>query len=212
MSNRPVIDAGPALNFFSINKERLLISVLGPLSAPETVKDEVFRKAERDKSRFGAAAGVWSKLGNKYMRLLPDDRTDELAQAVADVSGLPMAVRVNEPKDLGEIMVISHALVAAQAGATVHVLIDDGEGRQLADAQRSRLARMRQAGDESIGQIVLISTPTVLRWAVKKQEVKNKQEMRSLYERLKGLDDGLPAIQHTGLLENGLWLSTPAAE
>lgn len=30
--NPPVIiDAGPALNFFSINKQRLLISVTGPL-------------------------------------------------------------------------------------------------------------------------------------------------------------------------------------
>jgi hypothetical protein len=37
MSARPIIDAGPGLNFLSINKERLLIAILGPLSAPETV-------------------------------------------------------------------------------------------------------------------------------------------------------------------------------
>jgi hypothetical protein len=30
MSQRPIIDAGPSLNFLSINKERLLIGVLGP--------------------------------------------------------------------------------------------------------------------------------------------------------------------------------------
>jgi len=41
MSHRPIIDAGPGLNFFSINKERLLIGVLGQLSAPETVQEEV---------------------------------------------------------------------------------------------------------------------------------------------------------------------------
>jgi hypothetical protein len=29
MTTRPVIDAGPALNFFSIHQERLLLSVLG---------------------------------------------------------------------------------------------------------------------------------------------------------------------------------------
>jgi hypothetical protein len=51
MSARPIIDAGPGLNFLSVNKERLLISVLGPLSAPETVQDEVFRKSAQD-SRF----------------------------------------------------------------------------------------------------------------------------------------------------------------
>ncbi|MGH3764139.1 MAG: hypothetical protein ACRDS0_14075 [Pseudonocardiaceae bacterium] len=45
MSHRPIIDAGPGLNFFSINKERILIGVLGQLSAPETVQNEVFRKS-----------------------------------------------------------------------------------------------------------------------------------------------------------------------
>lgn len=44
MSHRPIIDAGPSLNFLSINKERLLVGVLGPLSAPETVQAEVLRK------------------------------------------------------------------------------------------------------------------------------------------------------------------------
>lgn len=55
MSHRPIIDAGPGLNFLSIHKERLLIGVLGPLSAPETVQAEVFRKARQDE-RFRAAA------------------------------------------------------------------------------------------------------------------------------------------------------------
>jgi hypothetical protein len=48
MSVRPIIDAGPCLNFLSVNKDRLLIAVLGPLSAPETVQDEVFRKSQQD--------------------------------------------------------------------------------------------------------------------------------------------------------------------
>lgn len=55
MSHRPIIDAGPGLNFLSINKERLLIEILGPLSTPETVQDEVLRKARQD-ARFRSAA------------------------------------------------------------------------------------------------------------------------------------------------------------
>jgi hypothetical protein len=58
MSHRPIIDAGPGLNFFSINKERLLIEILGPLSTPETVQDEVLRKARQDR-RFRSATAVW---------------------------------------------------------------------------------------------------------------------------------------------------------
>lgn len=71
MSVRPVIDAGPGLNFLSINKERLLIAVLGPLSAPETVRDEVLRKSRQD-DRFRAAATVWRKLTDRWIEILPD--------------------------------------------------------------------------------------------------------------------------------------------
>jgi hypothetical protein len=47
MSVRPIIDADPGLNFLSTNKERLLIAVLGTLSAPETVQGEVLRKSQQ---------------------------------------------------------------------------------------------------------------------------------------------------------------------
>lgn len=56
MSHRPIIDAGPGLNFLSINQERLLIHVLGELSVPETVEKEVLRKSE-EQDRFRPAAG-----------------------------------------------------------------------------------------------------------------------------------------------------------
>jgi hypothetical protein len=61
MSHRPIIDAGPGLNFLSVNKERLLIEVLGPLRTPETVQAEVLRKARLD-GRFRSAAAVWQRL------------------------------------------------------------------------------------------------------------------------------------------------------
>jgi hypothetical protein len=100
MSVRPIIDAGPGLNFLSINKERLLIAVLGPISAPETVRDEVFRKSRQD-DRFRAAAAVWRKLTGRWIQILPDDVTPELAAVVQRISGLPMAERINHAKDLG---------------------------------------------------------------------------------------------------------------
>jgi hypothetical protein len=71
---RPIIDAGPGLNFLSANKERLLIAVLGPLSAPETVQDEVLRKSAQD-TRFRAAATTWRKLTPRWIEILSDDAT-----------------------------------------------------------------------------------------------------------------------------------------
>lgn len=101
MTVRPIIDAGPGLNFLSINKERLLIAVLGPLSAPETVRDEVFRKSRQD-DRFCAAATVWRKLTGRWIQILPDDVTPELATVVHRISGLPMAERITQAQDTSE--------------------------------------------------------------------------------------------------------------
>jgi hypothetical protein len=100
MSVRPIIDAGPGLNFLSIHKERLLIAILGPFSAPETVQGEVLRKSQQD-DRFRAAATVWRKLTTRWIQILPDDATPELATVVQRVSGLPMGERRRQPKDLG---------------------------------------------------------------------------------------------------------------
>ncbi|GAA3459387.1 hypothetical protein GCM10018963_14000 [Saccharothrix longispora] len=69
MSRRPIIDAGPGLNFFSVNQERLLIGVLGRLSAPEAVQDEVLRKSRQD-ARFRPAATVWRKLTPRWVEIL----------------------------------------------------------------------------------------------------------------------------------------------
>lgn len=83
--------------------QRNPIAVLGPLSAPETVRDEVLRKSRQD-DRFRAAATVWRKLTDRWIQILPDDVTPELAAVVQRISGLPMAERMKHAKDLGEIM------------------------------------------------------------------------------------------------------------
>jgi hypothetical protein len=200
---RPVIDAGPALNFFSINRERLLLGTLGSISAPEIVRDEVLRKAATD-PRFSSAERVWNKLPEKYLEILSDDETPELNSAVARISGLPMAERVREGKDLGEVMVIAHAAVAAEAGHSVTVLIDDGQGARLATAEIHRLNRLRSA-HRAVGEIQLVSTRIVLERAAGGRYLPDRSAMREVYERLRTCDDGLPPIEQTGLLERELF-------
>ena len=81
MSGYTIIYAGPSINFFSINKERLLFSVLGALNAPEAVEEEVLRKARQDK-RFSAAERVWRKLPPRLLHILFDDVAKGLSIAV----------------------------------------------------------------------------------------------------------------------------------
>jgi hypothetical protein len=203
MTHRPIIDAGPGLNFLSINKERLLFATMGALSAPETVRDEVLRKASEDR-RFAAAAAVWRKLPDRLMQVLSDDFTPELARAVHRLTGLPMNDRKLQPKDLGETMVIAHAVVAAEAGQSVTVLIDDGQGARLAAAEVRRLLRLRADG-RRVGTIALISTLTVLERAAGGVYLPDKSAMRETYKRLRALDDGLVPIEATNLLSPQLW-------
>jgi hypothetical protein len=203
MSHRPIIDAGPSLNFLSVNKERLLIGVLGPLSTPETVQEEVFRKARQDE-RFRAAETVWRKLTPRWIQILSDDQTPELAAVVHRITRLPMEQRLKHQKDLGETMVIAHAVVAAEAGETVTVLIDDGPGTRIATSEINRLRLLGTTG-RAVGSIRLVSTLTVLERAAGGQHIPDKAEMHHIYKRLRRLDDGLPPIDTTNLLSSALW-------
>jgi hypothetical protein len=203
MSVRPIIDAGPGLNFLSANKERLLIAVLGPLSVPEAVQDEVLRKSRQD-DRFRAAATVWKKLTPRWIQILSDDVTPELATVVQRISGLPMDQRRRQPKDLGETMVIAHAVVAAESGQSVTILMDDGPGASIATFEISRLQRLGFSG-QPVGSITLASTLTVLGRAAGNQYLPDRAVMRDTYNRLRGLDDGLPPIENTDLLAPKLW-------
>lgn len=157
------MDAGPGINFFSIHKERLLFGTLGPLAIPETVEAEIRRKAQQDE-RFAAAEIVLNKVPPKFLEVLSDEYSEELADSVGRIAGLPMEHRIRSGKDLGEIMVVAHAAVAAERGDQVVVLIDDGGGRKLAIAEAARLDRLRRQNQE-VGSIGLISTQGVLRKA-----------------------------------------------
>jgi len=203
MSGYTIIDAGPSINFFSINKERLLFSVLGALSAPEAVKKEVLRKAHQDK-RFSAAGRVWRKLPSSLLQILSDDETKELSIAVERINGIPFTQRMHFSKDLGETMVIAHAAVAAEAGEDVVILIDDNDGIRRAAAEAKRLQRLRNMG-KSVGSIRLIHTVTVLEAAAGGEYLPDRAAMRNIYLRLKELDDGLLPLEKTNLMRLPCW-------
>ncbi|MGH3245256.1 MAG: hypothetical protein ACRDOI_03470 [Trebonia sp.] len=136
MSARPIIDAGPGLNFLSVNN-----------------------------SRFRAAATAWRKFTPRWIQILSDDATPELAAVVRRISGSSLDERKRQSKDLGETRVIAHAVVAAESGQSVTVLMDDGPGAKIATLEVNRLGRLRSSG-RPVGSIILASTLTVLGRAV----------------------------------------------
>ena len=96
-----------------------------------------------------------------------------------------------------------------EAGETVTVLIDDGQGARQASQEISRLQRLRTAGRD-VGCIRLISTLTVLERAAGGKHLPDKAGMRDIYRRLRELDDGLPPIDNTRLMAPALWSQSAA--
>lgn len=101
-------------------------------------------------------------------------------------------------------MVIAHATVAAEAGHHVSTLIDDEGGRRLAALEAARLERLRTAG-AAVGSLRLISTVSVLKKAAGGVYLPDRNAMRDLYGRLRGLDDGLVPLTDTSLMNLPCW-------
>ncbi|GAB3576325.1 hypothetical protein GCM10027445_40210 [Amycolatopsis endophytica] len=170
---------------------------------PETVHREILGKACSDR-RFASARTVLNKLPSRLLEILPDDTTPQLSAVVHRLTGRYLPERRQAPRDLGELMVIAHAVVAAEAGADVIVLIDDGAGQRSAAGEIERLLRLRGAG-RTAGTLRLAGTVAVLQRAARTRLVADRGEMRELYQRLRGLDEGLPPIDHTNLLSAEFW-------
>jgi hypothetical protein len=101
-------------------------------------------------------------------------------------------------------MVIAHAVVAAESGQSVTILMDDGPGATIATSEISRLQRLVSSG-HPIDSITLASTLTILGKAAGTQHLPDRAAMRDTYNRLRGLDDGLPPIENTDLLSSKFW-------
>ncbi|MGU3587309.1 hypothetical protein ACLBYD_29720 [Rhodococcus sp. C26F] len=138
------------------------------------------------------------------LEVLPDDPTSELLSALERITRQPWGQRRSTAKDLGETMVVAHAVVLAEGGQRVRVIIDDRGGAELATNEIRRLDRLRATG-RAYGSIAVVNTVTILEKAAGTEHLPDKQAMREVYDRLRGCDDGLLPIQQTQLLSTHLW-------
>ena len=185
-----IIDAGPTLTFVAAGYLDLLVDAVSRrgnhLMTPEAVVDEVARKAAQQKRFAGCETAFSRLLARRQLELLLDDIEDqELSQHVLDITGFGTAIRLGESKDLGETMVIAHALKQKAAGTEVRVFIDEWRGQKVAEKHG----------------IKVVSTESILVGAIDLQLIPDRGQMRKVYERLRGFDDGLVHIDQTPLLD-----------
>ncbi|MFI7001292.1 hypothetical protein [Nocardia sp. NPDC050175] len=179
-----------------------MISVLGPISTPETVENEVLRKSRTD-HRFHRVGLVWSKLTPKWIQVLSDDWTQELEAVCNRLTQMSWSERQKQAKDLGELLVVAHAVAAAEQGHHVTVVIDDRSGAKMATAESLRLNRLR-AQRHPVGSIVLTNTASILERAAGSVHVPDRAAMKAIYRNLREYDGLLP-ISETALLSSELW-------
>ncbi len=185
-----IIDAGPALTFMAAGHRKLLLEVIerrgNQLQTPEAVVEEVARKAGQQKRFANCETALNGLIARGQIKMLLDDITDQaLTQQVRRITGVGTAIRLGESRDLGETMVIAHALKQKAAGEEVHVLIDEWRGQKV-------------AVDHGIK---VVSTEAILIRAISLQLIADRGEMRKVYSRLRDFDEGLVHIDQTQLLD-----------
>lgn len=187
-----IVDAGPCLTFCAAHTERVLMGVLsgiGTVHVPEAVDDEVTRKS-RPGERLAIARRTWVGLKQaQRIIVLSDAASDPTLLEAARLARLDLSAVHRQSRDRSERMAVLHALALRIQGAAPVVLIDDGYGRQLAQANH----------------LQILSTELVLARAAKLGLIRGRGEMRDLYARMRNFDDGLVHIDQTRLLSSDTW-------
>lgn len=156
----------------------------GPLYVPREVATEISDKSA-DSQKFSKAVRVFDAfVRDSMIEVLESDAENdlELVQAIRTVSPLPPSeLLVRRRKDLGEIMVVAHAIKLRDHGHEVSLVVDDRGGRVLA----------KQHNFETISTVRILGTAASL-------GLIDYASMKKTYERLRPsngsepMDDGLP--------------------
>lgn len=166
-----VSDTSVILSFVCSKNQDLLISFTNgaPLYIPEAVASEMRRKLAEDRFRVGQT--TWfSLIGSKYIEVLED--TVDVFHVVRRFAGVGFRNEAGLAKDLGEFMCLAHCLVEQDKGKKVAMIVDDGQGQEM--------ARKRQVRS--------FSSEDVLLRALQMKKLRTKSEVRKIWEQLSEFD------------------------
>jgi hypothetical protein len=189
-----ILDAGPSLNFLATGNQNLLVQALRSIRSqilmPDQVEIEVRRKSATKPGFEQAGVRLDRLLAGKQLSIL-DSPVDlpGLGYWVRRLEKTSLAERLNDSKDLGEIIVIAHALRLREQQQRAVVLIDEVVATKLA----KRLG------------LQVLNTEGVLRRAAGIGAIAHRGEMRSIYERMRPLDGGLVPYEQTELNDRSIY-------
>ena len=125
MSLHPIMDAGPGLNFLSLNKERLLFDTVGPLRVPEKLRKKFFASHVKIIDSLQPKASGDDYLSDSF-RYFPTTPLTRTSAEQLDASAERRSNSASAFQRISEKSWSSHTPpVAAESGENVIILIDD---------------------------------------------------------------------------------------
>ena len=189
----PIIigDAGLLIGFIASDNHQLLVDLIpkisggGKLQIPLVVKNEIQNYANKPGEGKVRNRLAWL-IEQKHTTVLPDVNIDSNSGVIATVAAIrdrSVDQALDDPKDLGETLVVAHAVAAKKRGVShIYVAIDDAGGRRLA---------------KRYGLHNLI-TEDFLQLCVKSRIITSSQQLRARYDEI-AKKSALPRFQDTDL-------------
>ncbi|MFC9849864.1 PIN domain-containing protein [Streptomyces prasinus] len=186
-----ILDAVVCVHFAGANLNRVLVTALESMEwvilVPAEVCDEIVRKD----AKYPGLRKRWLALERSdRIRVLPaleiGSAPARVVEVLEEIRDLEFDQALRRSRDLGECVVVAHGVHLSEQGHEVTLLMDDAEGRQLAD--------------EWALQHLTIEDVLVL--AVHAGCFDTLDTLKQAYHRLRQFGSGLPDFPRTPLMEH----------
>lgn len=184
-----VLDAGPSVGFAAAGKLPLLNKVFDEIGLRRVVPAIVDQEVRRQDPKHPGTRKNWvACVSSGRIEVLPEVTATSgdpgVRDKVAELRDVDVEEAFATKRDLGEILVVAHAILLRESGHDVAVSIDDSDGARRA----------------ALHQFVNLDTVEILSLAIDLDVITSKQELRSVYKAL-GAVSSLPDLSTTGLLD-----------
>lgn len=185
-----ILDAVVCVHFAGANLNRVLVTALESMEwvilVPAEVCDEIVRKD----AKYPGLRKRWLALERSdRIRVLPaleiGSAPARVVEVLEEIRDLEFDQALRRSRDLGECVVVAHGVHLSEQGHEVTLMMDDAEGRQLAD--------------EWALQHLTIEDVLVL--AVHAGCFDTLDALKQAYHRLQQFGSGLPDFPRTALTE-----------
>lgn len=185
-----ILDAVVCVHFAGANLNRLLVTALESMGWVILVPSEVCDEVVRKDAKYPGLRKRWLALQRSdRIHVLPAlevaSAPSRIVEVLEEIRDLEFDQALRHSRDLGECVVVAHGVHLAEQGHEVTLLMDDGEGRRLAD-------------EWSLQHLTI---EDVLVLAIHAECFDRLTDLKRAYRQLQQFGSGLPDFPRTALAD-----------